>query len=107
MGGNAADLRYFEAPWPEAEVPPNCPVLMYWEVDPERDVVLRTFDVFADGGRDRRSVDLIEQAEGRPCASVVECDFMPLVMEHGFKEIAAEKFEEMWRGATNRAFVRG
>jgi hypothetical protein len=60
------------ARWPDAEVSPDAPTWLHYELDDEADAVVRTVEVFASGAVHRNSLE-IEQRGGRPCPSLIDC----------------------------------
>ncbi len=88
-------LNYFRGRWPEAVVPEGVPVWLYYEVDPHRDVVLRSVEIFADGRMERNSLAL-EARDGWACESIVHGPFMPVVAHAKLETTGAETFEALW-----------
>ena len=65
------ELRYIEAPWPDTQVRPGAPEILFYEVDDDGDVVLRLVEKFADGALTRNSIEIEAQA-GFGCQSLFE-----------------------------------
>jgi hypothetical protein len=88
-------IAYYRGRWPEAEVPEGEPLWLYYEVDTEKDVVLRTVEVYPDGRIERNSIAL-EERNGASCPSLVDGPFMVLVQRVPLEEIKRDVFEVLW-----------
>ncbi len=92
---------YLRGKWPEADVPEGCPLILYYEVDPADDVVLRAIEIFADGHAERNSVAL-ESRDGFPCMSIVHGPFMPSAEEAHLELLPQAEFEALWQQSSDK-----
>ena len=94
-------LNYFRGRWPGDEVPTGEPLWLYYEVDPTRDAVLRSVEMFEDGRLGRNSLEL-EERDGHPCISIVHGPFMRVVAEAQLESIGAQEFEKLWERGVDK-----
>jgi hypothetical protein len=101
--GEAVSREYFRARWPDAEVPPEEPLWLHYEIDSGADAVLRTVDVFADGRITRNSIEL-EQRHGDDCPSLIDCSLDEGFAGANLERIAREEFENLWEKGVDTPF---
>jgi hypothetical protein len=96
-------IVYFRGRWPDSKVPDGGPLWLYYEVDDEADIVLRTVDVFQDGRIERNSIEL-EQRNGDICTSLVDGPFIETVQQAGLQPTTHDAFEGLWALGKNTPF---
>ncbi|WP_155914554.1 hypothetical protein [Asticcacaulis sp. AC460] len=95
--------KYVRGKWPEVVVPADTPVWLYYEVNIDDEVVLRTVETFTDGTHVRNSLSL-EERDGFACASLVHGPFGELTIDWPLEEIEASEFENLWIVSVNKPF---
>jgi hypothetical protein len=96
-------IRYYRATWPDEEAPPGEPKWYLYEVDLEKDNVLRDVQIFDDGSVNRNSLD-IEARYGPRFDSLCDSPFLPLIDEVPMTEITQEEFQSYWSRGRDRSF---
>lgn len=101
-----APLQYFRGRWPDEIVPDGEAEWCLYEISREKDAVLRTVELFADGRITRNSIE-IEQRHGDACPSLIDTS-----LDDGFAgadliEIDQATFEDYWRRGTDTPFWFG
>jgi len=96
-------LKHLRARWPEIDVPRNEPTWLLYELDEQADVVVRSAYVFADGSVARNSIE-IEERDGKPCPSLIDCS-----LNEGFdgadaERITQEEFDAVWASGVDKPF---
>ena len=97
-------LNYSRGRWPDDEVPAGELLWLHYEVDPTRDVVLRSVEVFEDGHLERNSIEL-EGRDGLPCGSIVHGPFMSVAAQAQLEPVGAEDFEKLWERGVDKPLV--
>jgi hypothetical protein len=95
--------RYVRAPWPDAVAPPGAPVWLFYELDEKADIVRRTIELFADGSATRNSIE-IEERNGEPCPSLVDCSLKEAFGDAPITQISSDEFEQVWARATDEPY---
>jgi hypothetical protein len=90
-------------PWPESEVQPGEPGWLFYELDEESDVVVRSANVFADGAVARNSIE-IEERSGKPCPSLIDCSLAEGFAGVALEPISREEFEQIWAKGIDTPF---
>lgn len=96
-------IRYYRGPWPDEEVPADEPIWFFYEVDVERDSVLRMVEIFSDGSSNRNSLD-IEAQHGRRHESLNDQPFVQDLDAMQLTEITSREFEGAWSSGTDTPF---
>jgi hypothetical protein len=94
------------ARWPEPEVRPDEPLLLFYELDEQADAVVRSAEVFADGRVTRNSIE-IEERSGEPCPSLIDCSLARGFDGVDLDEISGEEFEAVWAKGVDEPFWNG
>lgn len=96
-------LKHLRARWPEIDVRPGEPMWLLYELDEQVDAVVRSADVFADGSVTRNSIE-IEEREGKPCPSLIDCSLAEGFDGVDAKQITLEEFETVWARGVDKPF---
>jgi hypothetical protein len=94
-------LNYYRGRWPDDPVPPDSPIWLHYEVDLDRDAVLRSVELFAGGYSERNSLEL-EERDGFPCISLWSDAAAPSIVESKLELISAGEFEELWKKSVDK-----
>jgi hypothetical protein len=85
------------------DVPAGEPTWLLYELDEEADTVVRSANVFADGRVARNSIE-IEERDGRPCPSRIDCSLAQGFDGVDAEQITPEEFETVWAKGVDKPF---
>lgn len=86
--------------WPEPIVPDGEPTWFYYEVDANRDNVVRMIECWESGISKRNT--LVREHENRAqCNSLIEAPFSDCIAEHPFELISREEFDGVFSQASD------
>ncbi|MBO9706651.1 MAG: hypothetical protein J7521_00430 [Caulobacter sp.] len=96
-------LKHIRARWPEIDVPPGEPTWLLYELDEQADAVVRSAGVFADGSVARNSIE-IEERDGKPCPSLIDCSLAEGFGSVDAEEITLGEFDAVWIKGVDKPF---